>query len=304
LHYEQKAYKRVFNPLSGHDNLVRATHSPKQYASITGLHDARIISFLFKMHYNYALYKSVLHIAHDAVDSQHSYMLLPGVLRSSNSQHARHLLSMRRVRVAFHNFLSGRGNTRAIFLSMRAASAHSVIFAQWFFNRYAQAMPCIRAHSIKRDVAYYITLLLQRSVHAHSRLAYTVLLKLHGLVGVIRSNGCLARTVVSEYLLQKFTHAFEYRLLTCRILLLAQRMRHMSITTMLQKKALTNLAAQIEHTLYECTKVPHLFIARYYYKAVPPLTSAKMLCEYVIMLLTNGYTIIEAFNKTYNWQSY
>lgn len=61
---------------------------------------------------------------------------------------------------------------------------------------------------------------------------------------------------------------------------------------------------QIEYTLFSYTKVQYLFFARYYYMTIPPLNSARLLCNYVIIKIATGSRIKEAFDGVYTWQTY
>lgn len=56
---------------------------------------------------------------------------------------------------------------------------------------------------------------------------------------------------------------------------------------------------QIEYTLFSFTKVPYFFFARYYYNTIPPLTNARMLCNYIIIKIAAGSKIQEAFDGVY-----
>lgn len=72
----------------------------------------------------------------------------------------------------------------------------------------------------------------------------------------------------------------------------------------LKIRALRNLVHQIEHTFFSYDNVQHFFFARFYYKTVPPMTSAKMVCEYVLIQLSLGSNVRDAFVSVLSWQKY
>jgi hypothetical protein len=70
----------------------------------------------------------------------------------------------------------------------------------------------------------------------------------------------------------------------------------------LYKHAVKLFSYQIEYTLFSYTRVQYFFFARYYYRTVPPLSNARMLCNYIIVKVASGATLKEAFNGVYTWQ--
>ena len=81
-------------------------------------------------------------------------------------------------------------------------------------------------------------------------------------------------------------------------------MNILSIFQMLRKKALHNLTLQIEYSLYSHHNVKHFLMARFYYRSVPPITNAKMLCDYILIQLSNGLKIKEVFGRIFRWQKH
>ena len=72
----------------------------------------------------------------------------------------------------------------------------------------------------------------------------------------------------------------------------------------LKLRAIRNLVHQIEHSFFYMNNAQHFFFARFYYKSVPPLTNAKIVCESLIIYLSLGIKIPKAFHKMYTWQKY
>lgn len=76
--------------------------------------------------------------------------------------------------------------------------------------------------------------------------------------------------------------------------------RQRDFINLLFRYAVKLFTHQIEYTLFSYTHVQYLFFAKYYYKVVPPLTSARMLCNYMVIQMTNGLRIDKAFDAVYN----
>jgi len=71
------------------------------------------------------------------------------------------------------------------------------------------------------------------------------------------------------------------------------------------RRSLINLTKQLEHSLFEYSQVPYFFFARFYYsKWLPPITNAKIICEYIIIQLSLGVRINQVFSRVLHWQKY
>lgn len=77
-----------------------------------------------------------------------------------------------------------------------------------------------------------------------------------------------------------------------------------SIGYMLRKRAIHYFTRQIEHTLSYMCSAKHLFLGRFHIGIYPHITNAKILCEYIVLRLSQGLTIGQVFSGLYKWQMY
>ena len=109
---------------------------------------------------------------------------------------------------------------------------------------------------------------------------------------------------IKSYISNRFELSTYLYRLNARFYRLVIDINMFSIFKMLRKKALHNLTLQIEYSLYSYHNIKHFFMARFYYRFVPPITNAKMLCEYIIIQLSYGLKIKEVFGRVFRWQKY
>lgn len=281
-------------------------------------HSFYLISFLFKLYYLNALSISVVSSA--AFFTNAFFQTIISISgRINNEAFLVSLLSRRQLCVSFHNFLHGVKSSRIIFLLSRIATTSSFYLTCWLLSKYGILAIRVYLYTLRFELFFCIHVLFLHSkiykkkskkryikwykqkyntlnayiykistIHAHCNtfskmLAYFKSCSLHIHSFIVRNIS------FSAYILKLSSIFFIYIL----------ELGLLSIFDVLRKKALHNLTSQIEQTLYTHNNVKHLFIARFYYRSVPPITNAKMLCDYILIQLSHGLKIKEVFARVF-----
>lgn len=218
------------------------------------------------------------------------------------------LLHINTFSVSFYTYLHGNKSTRLFFALSKMSTSVSFYLTSWLFSRYGLLAILAHLYTIRFEILSSIYLILSKSsiikhstsflnkmaiIHSHSRMLSNSIQSFRKCAMHIN------KFIIGNYHLSAYLCKLYNRF-------------HLSVVDIslyntfetFRKNALHNLTLQIENTLYSYHNVAHLFIARFYYRAVPPITNAKILCEYILIQLSNGLKIKAVFSRVSRWQKY
>jgi hypothetical protein len=209
------------------------------------------------------------------------------------------LLSFSIVRNSFISFMSGRYSSRIFFFLLRSRSTTTVSFFIWLLTRYHLIYINILFRSIKSDLFYYLIAISRRSMPRH--VSVTLLSFSNLFISKLRFITSFISLKAQSFTMHSFFHrhartSFMQNVLCFNFVYFPNIIRFFPSLLYL-RKMLFNLTYQIEHSLFPYSNVTYLFAARFYYnKYLPPITSAKIVCEYIIQALSFGYKLPRVFS--------
>jgi hypothetical protein len=278
-----------------------------------------LVTFLFKFFYVHFIFRFLKFFGQNTrsvfSDSFFFHILHMFVsIRRSNRSYFSGIFSARRMRVSFFRFLLGRYSYRLPFFLFRVSNNVSLFFLLWFFNMYKSLFFSIFFCNIQKDFLMYFLISSISRNRTSSRGVFSFLLKLSALFFYCRSFFfSLEKVRTYSFSIQSYI-VFKYRIPSYMFSVCSQffsfvmhfriyRLRG-GLYRFLKIRALRNLVHQIEHSFFSNQNVQHFFFARFYYKTVPPITNAKMVCESVLVSLSLGVKLNTAFGSVFNWQKY
>lgn len=267
-------------------------------------YDLFLVSFLFKLYYC-AVIGAFIVTDFLTLD----FFLI--MISISKNRDISYLFRSRQICLRFNRYLNGQRSfsSRIIFFIHRTITMLPYFFICWFFSKYCLLSLRMYISNIKYDIYYYITMVLLHG-GAYNGYIYILIQKIaHIYISCKHISNCISELsrnsfYIKSYIFNRFsfsTYIYRFHSAFFRVVL---DMNILSIFQMLRKKALHNLTLQIEYSLYSHHHVKHFLMARFYYRSVPPITNAKMLCDYILIQLSNGLKIKDVFGRIFRWQKH
>jgi hypothetical protein len=246
-------------------------------------------------------------------------MLFDNVPSKSMSMWIKKLVNKQSVRISFINFLNGysikeekQSISRIIFVLQNTSHHSSMFFMFWVLKRYTILNINMRLNTILQKTFIYILYKYKLNSESNklSDKFILFLLKLFALNKVmllftaskimheVRKYVCTS--LVFNVQIENFRISNAARNFFLQIF----RIRVFDMLKLLFIYAVKFFTYQIEYTLFSYTKAQYFFFARYYYQAIPPITNARLLCNYIIIKLALGCNIKEVYDSIYTWQKY
>jgi hypothetical protein len=228
--------------------------------------------------------------------------------RKRNTLFFFNMFSSRQLRISFFKFLIGNDGSRLSFFLFRISSNASFFFVLWFFNLYKKLFFSLFFFCIKTD--FVISFLISSNMCS----VLPFILRFATIFSYCQSFFlCVDMIRTFSFSVQSYL-IFQYRIpshmynLCSNFFYLVMHFKlyraHGGLLRFLRAKALNNLVYQIEHSFFFSSNSLHFISARFYYKSVPPITNAKMVCDVVVITMSLGLNLRSAFSKILNWQTH
>jgi len=271
----------------------------------------QMLSFLIKCMYLDFLYSFLLNytFSQRCISQTFLLFLLCNVSRFHVHTYLVRLLNNNRLRLLFFSFLNGyTSKTHSRLLFVLDNTSNSIFFLFWILRLFLIINNRVRLTSLIKKTF----LLLVCASRKRSTLVASFIYMLLRLVTLSKRMSCGTYLPLDTYHIFTsfiFNHNLDnFRILNVALHFFLTMLRigtnMYQLREILFRSSVRLFTNQIEHTLFSFTKVPYFFFARYYYKTLPPLNNARMLCNYMIIKLASGCKIKEAFDGVYTWQTY
>ena len=227
------------------------------------------------------------------------------------------LFSLRRLRSSFFSFLIGTGDVfynRLFFFFFQFSTQIPIFFFFWLLNRYYSLCLHIYFRNLKFDFFFFFILCFNnQNFFFLSNNIFFLFIRFSNLFSIFTSISNIFFSMrFSSFSVDSFFFS-EYRrnfvsstisFLFSSFLFQVKSFRR-NYQFFFNRKAIFNLTYQLENSLFKYSNVPYFFFARFYNNSfLPPITNAKMVCEFVIVQLSLGFRINSVFSKVLNWQKY
>jgi hypothetical protein len=272
-----------------------------------------IVSFLFKFFYLYFLRSVLTRFINHSIFSHTFLMTLLNILHYGISTNIYNILfSIYSVRNSFFRFLSGRYSSRLFFFLFRYKTNFTISFFTWILSRYHLLYMNIFFSCLKTDF-FFLYIVLSQKKNSLINIYFTFQILLLRLSTLHHSKKSITNSFSHFKNVSITIHSFIFSMIRTTYIPFLIIYNFLSFVYMLRffpnifylRKMLFSLTYQIEHSLFSYSKVPHFFFLRlYYYKYMPPLTNAKIVCEYIILLLSIGLRLNHVFFRISRWQRY